>query len=100
MYARQVHESVARGDVYKSTSVGILLVTLASTFAEIVRLFKRLAEYLRSEHWFSYILGIGLGGDRGKEEDRPERKHSSRQAAICRNVSGVSLKGTPVLNFA
>jgi hypothetical protein len=66
--ARQVHESVAHGGVYKSTSVGILFVMWASTFAEIFHLFKLSAEYLPSEHWFPYILGMGLGGDRGKEE--------------------------------
>lgn len=92
---------MARGGVYKSASVGILFVTQASTFAEIVHVSKLSPDQCHSEHWFRYILEMGLGGDRGqKEEDEPERKHSSRQAVICRKISGVSLKGTPVLNFA
>lgn len=101
MSVRQVHKAAARGGIYKSASAGVLSESWTSTFAEIVRLFKLYPDYCHSEHWFHYILGMGLGGDRGqKEEDEPERKHSSRQAAICRKISGVSLKGTPVLNFA
>lgn len=97
----QVHKVVARGGVYKSASVGILFVTQASIFAEIVHVSKLSPDQCHSEHWFRYILEMGLGGDRGqKEEDELERKHSSRQAVICRKISGVSLKGTPVLNFA
>lgn len=100
MCAREVRKVVASGGIYKSTSASILFVVCVSTFAETFRLFKLCPDYCHIEHWFCYILGMGLGGDRGqKEEYELERKHSSRQAAICRKISGVSLKGTPVLNL-
>lgn len=56
------------GGVYKLIFVGILFVMWVSIFVEIFYLFKFFVEYFFSEYWFFYIFGMGLGGDRGKEE--------------------------------
>jgi hypothetical protein len=42
---------------------------------------------------------MGVEIETGRRSINWERKHSSRQAMICRNISGVSLQSTPVLNF-